>query len=115
MKLLTYYICTGIFILFDILTGLTKAWYHKKFDSTIMRQGMFNKLSEVLAVAFSAFLQYGGDKINLGFELPVVPIVSVYICVMEFISIIENLCDINPGLKNIFGKYLQKAKEKEEK
>lgn len=111
---MVYYICAGVFILFDIITGLTKAWYHKKFDSSIMRQGMFNKLSEVLAVAFSAFLQYGGDKINLGFELPVVPVVTVYICLMEFISIIENLCDINPHLKKLFGKYLEKAKEKEE-
>lgn len=110
-----YYICAGIFILFDILTGLMKAWYHKKFDSAVMRQGMFNKLSEVIAVAFSAFLQYGGNKIDLGFDLPVVPVVSVYICLMEFISVIENLCEVNPHLKKLFGKYLEKAKGKEEK
>ena len=111
---MTAYICTGIFILFDVITGLFKAWYHKKFDSSLMRQGMFNKLSEIIAVAFSAFLQYGGDKIDLGIELPLVKVVSAYICLMEFISIIENLCEVNPHLKKLFGKYLQKAKEEEE-
>lgn len=112
---LTAYIITGVFILFDIITGLIKAWHNKKFDSSVMRQGMFNKLSEVLAVAFSAFLQYGSDKIHLGIDVPVVSVVTAYICVMEFISITENLCDINPHMKKLFGKYLQKAKEKEDK
>ena len=111
---MTAYICTGTFILFDIVTGLLKAWHDKKFDSTIMRQGLFNKLTEILALAFSAFLQYGGDKINIGIELPVVSVVSTYICLMEFIRIIENLCAVNPHLRKMFGKYLQKAKEKEE-
>lgn len=109
------YLCTGVFILFDILTGLLKAWNKKNIDSTILRQGLFNKLSEIVAVAFSAFLELGTDKIQLGIEIPIVNVVTGYICLMEFISIIENLCEVNPHMEKLFGKYLKKAKEKEEK
>lgn len=108
------YICTGSFILFDIITGLLKAWHNKNIDSTILRQGLFNKLAEIVAVAFAAFIQYGGQYIHMGIDLPVVAVVSSYICLMEFISVIENLCEVNPHLAKVFEKYLKKAKEKEE-
>ena len=108
------YICTGSFILFDILTGLLKAWHNRNIDSSILRQGLFNKLSEIIAVAFAAFLQYGGKYVHIGIELPIVIIVSSYICLMEFISVIENICEVNPRLSKIFEKYLKKAKEKED-
>lgn len=111
---MSVYLCTGLFILFDIITGLIKAWYSRNLDSTVLRQGLFNKLTEILCVAFSSFLEYGSDKINLGFELPVVEVVCGYICLTEFISIVENLCEINPRLRKLLGKYLQKAKDKEE-
>lgn len=111
---MTIYVCTAVFIFFDIITGLIKGWYGRKLDSTVLRQGLFNKLTEVLCVAFSSFIEYGGDKINLGFELPVVEVVCGYICLTEFISIVENLCEINPSLNKLFGKYLQKAKDKED-
>lgn len=111
---MTAYVCTGIFILFDIITGLLKAWHNKQIDSTVLRQGLFNKLSEIIAVAFSAFLEYGSAQIHIGIELPVVAVVASYICLMEFISVIENLCEINPRLSKFFSRYLQKAKEKED-
>lgn len=111
---MTAYICTGSFILFDVISGLLKAWRNRKFDSKVMRQGLFNKMAEIIALAFAAFLQYGGKYINIGIDLPVVVIVSSYICLMEFISVIENLCEVNPRLAKVFDKYLKKAKEKEE-
>lgn len=110
---MTVYICTGIFILFDILTGLMKAWYKKNLDSTKLRQGMFNKLSEVAAVLFLSFVEYGAEYINLPVKLPTVIIGCTYICITEAISIIENICTINPKLLKVFQKYLNKLKESE--
>lgn len=109
------YLCTGCFILFDVVTGLIKAWHNKNIDSTILRQGLFNKLTEIVAVLFATFLEFGTDKIHLGIDLPVVTVVCSYICLMEFISVIENLCEVNPHLAKLFGKYLQKAKQEEDK
>lgn len=104
-----YLIVLG-FIAFDILTGFIKALAREGINSTRLRQGLFHKLSEILAVGGSAGLTYAVKYLDLGFDVPLVQAVSVYICVMEFISIIENLCEINPQLMKFFSPYLQKLK-----
>ena len=107
------FVCTGIFILFDILTGVLKALYKEGLNSTYLRQGLFHKLSEILAIALSALLEYGADYIDLGVELPFMNVVTVYICTMEFVSIVENLCEVNPTLAKLFRPYLEKLKKEE--
>lgn len=107
------FVCTGIFILFDILTGVLKALYKDGLNSTYLRQGLFHKLSEILAVVLSAFLEYGADYVDLGVDLPFVNVVTVYICTMELVSIIENLCEVNPTLAKLFKPYLEKLKKEE--
>lgn len=107
------YITVGVFILFDIATGLVKALYKEGLNSTYLRKGLYHKLSEVLAVAGSGLLEYGLGYVNLGVDLPVLGVVSVYICSMEFVSIIENLCVVNPGLAKLFKPYLAKFKDNE--
>lgn len=104
-----YFIVLG-FIAFDILTGFIKALAREGINSTRLRQGLFHKLSEILAVGGSAGLNYAVKYLNLGFDVPLVQAVSVYICVMEFVSIIENLCEMNPQLMKFFSPYLQKLK-----
>lgn len=108
------YIIIGSFILGDIITGLLQAGYKGEINSTILRQGLFHKLSEVLAVALSVLLQYTCDYIELGVELPLFNIVAAYICLMELVSILENLCEINPHLEKLFKPYLEKLRSKEE-
>ena len=101
------------FIVFDIITGFVKAFYHKDIDSTLLRKGLFHKLSEVLALVGSFLLGYVAEYIELGFELPLLNVVSIYICTMELISIIENLCEVNPQMFSLFSPYLKKLKPKE--
>ena len=108
------YIIVGCFILGDIITGLLFAAYKGNINSTKLRQGLFHKLAEIIAVVLSVFLEYACDYVHLGIELPVFNIVSVYICIMEFVSILENLCGINPQLSKLFKPYLEKLKEDEE-
>lgn len=105
MKIYVVVLC---FILFDILTGVLKALYKGKINSTTLRKGLFHKLSEMLAVAGSGLLEYASQVVELGVELPLVSGVSIYVCIMELISIIENLCIINPKLKKLFSSYLEK-------
>jgi len=90
------YILGVCFILFDILTGVVKALYQGKLNSTALRQGLFHKLSELLAIIGSGGLSYACEYINIGIDLPILNVVVTYICVMELISVIENLCEINP-------------------
>lgn len=104
-----YLIVLG-FILFDILTGFIKGLTKEGINSTALRQGLYHKLSEVLAVVGSGGLGYAIKYLDLGVDVPLLQAVSIYICVMELISIIENLCAINPQLTKFFKPYLEKLR-----
>ena len=109
------YITVLAFIGFDILTGLIKALAKEGLNSTILRKGMYHKLSEILTVFGAGLLQYGADYINLGIEIPALIGVSSYICIMELVSIIENLAILNPSLYKLFKPFLNKLKTEDEK
>lgn len=104
------YIVVGIMIIFDVATGLMKALYNRDVNSTILRQGLFHKLSEIITVAGCGLLDYGTHYIDFGFEIKILRPVAIYICVMELISIIENICEVNEPLKKFFKPYLEKLR-----
>lgn len=107
----TIYIVVGAFILFDIITGIIKALYQDGLDSTKLRKGLFHKLSEIVTVGGCGLLEYGTHYVDFGFDVPVLKPVATYICIMEFISIIENICEVNEPLKKLFMPYLSKLKQ----
>ena len=107
-----YFIVAG-FILADIITGILQALYKGDLNSTKLRQGLFHKLSEILAVAGSMGIEYACDYIELGVDVPVFKTVSIYICLMELVSVLENLCEINPALAKLFKPYLEKLQQEE--
>lgn len=98
------------FIVFDVVTGLIKAGYNGNYNSAIMRQGGFHKSMEVMAMAVAYFVEYAVAYINIGVDVPAVPAVTVYICIMELISILENICAVNPQMCALFKPYLDKLK-----
>ena len=98
------------FIVFDVVTGLIKAGYNGNYNSAIMRQGGFHKSMEVMAMAVAYFVEYALVYINIGVDVPAVPAVTVYICIMELISILENICAVNPQMCALFKPYLDKLK-----
>lgn len=106
-----YFIVAG-FILADVITGIFQALYNGDLNSTKLRQGLFHKLSEILAVAFSSGIEYACEYIELGIDVPVFKTVCIYICVMELVSVLENLCKINPALAKLFKPYFEKLHEK---
>lgn len=101
------------FICLDIISGLLKALYNKNLQSVYARQGLFHKIGEILALTVGYFLEYAESYLNIGFEIPIFKGIAIYITIMECISVIENLCEINPHLNKLFSKYLYKLKEKE--
>ena len=98
------------FIVFDVVTGLIKAGYNGNYNSAIMREGGFHKSVEVMAMAVAYFVEYAIVYINIGVDVPAVPAVTVYICIMELISILENICAVNPQMCALFKPYLDKLK-----
>lgn len=107
-------IVTLVFILFDILTGFLKAAANHDIDSTALRKGLLHKLSEVVAIVFAFLCEYAVQYIHLGVEIPLVIAVCGYIIIMEIISVLENIVEVNPELGKFFSKYLSKLKEVQE-
>lgn len=106
---MVYYVVGG-FILFDIVTGIISALYKGEMNSTKLREGLYHKCGEVITIIGSALLQYVMQYYDLGFDVPMLNSVAIYICTTELISVLENLCDINPSLFSLFKPFLDKLK-----
>lgn len=104
------YIIVAAFIAFDIITGVVKAAKKGALNSTALRRGMYSKLSEFIAVAGSGLMEYGFNYFNYT-AIPLMGGVTTYICIMELISILENLAEINPNLEKLFKPYLEKIQK----
>ena len=99
-----------IIICFDVLTGIVKALSTKSLCSAKMRAGLYRKSGEILSVFAGVLFDYGNEVFALGFNVSILYGICTYISIMELLSIIENLCEINPLLSNIFSPYLDKLK-----
>ena len=92
------YIITGAFILFDLITGIIKAFVQNDFKSYKMRQGLFHKCGSLLCVVFGIGVDIAQTYMDLGVSIPVSTAICAYITLMEVGSIIENICVINPEI-----------------
>lgn len=70
----------------DYATGLLNAWIKKKIKSSKMREGLAKKFGELCVLGIGSIFSYG-------FNIPIYILyfMSIYIIVMELISICENL------------------------
>lgn len=90
-----------VLMLMDIVCGITAAAKNKELCSSIMRDGLYNKFGELMLlllgiVAHEILLVQPFNSIGIPPEIAFT--VAFYIAGMEFISIIENICKINPSL-----------------
>lgn len=70
----------------DIVTGLIYAWSSSTFRSAKMRSGLSKKAGEAIILILGELATYG-----LGLPDEIMTAISVYIIVMELMSVIENL------------------------
>jgi len=70
----------------DIFTGLTNAWIKKEVDSSKLRKGLGKKIGEIAALFIGEIFIVGLNVSTL-----LVNGISIYLIVMELISICENL------------------------
>ena len=96
------------FILADILTGLIKAFSSEGYASSVMRQGLWHKLSEIVSVLFCILCDQTLPSLNILLPFHLVDAVTGYIILMESGSVIENIGITNPEI----GKYLTGIFEK---
>lgn len=93
-----------IFSGLDILTGYIQAVINKNVDSKVMREGLLHKCLLIVAIVIGYIVEYA-------FGLSAVSsVITIYICAMELMSILENLKKAGVDLK-----ILDFLKNKEEK
>ena len=73
-------------MLLDVLTGFTNAWVKHDIRSDKMRSGLAKKFGEIAAICIA-------ELFACAMELPtqIVTAISIYICIMELVSNVENL------------------------
>lgn len=94
-------IVCGILIIMDIVCGVVGAARNRELCSSIMRDGMYNKFGEVmlLLIAIIANEVLAMPPFDsMGISPDIAYIVAIYIAGMELLSILENICKINPEL-----------------
>ena len=88
-----------VLVLLDIVSGLGKAYVTGTLSSKAMRDGLMHKATYfgliVLFVAVEVFQQHFDVLTNV----PTTLAICVYVCVTEFVSVLENLTVINPELR----------------
>lgn len=94
-------IVCGILIIMDIVCGTIAAMRNRELCSSIAREGMYNKIGEamflligIIANEILAMPPFDG----LGISPDIAYLVAAYIAWMELVSILENICKINPDL-----------------
>lgn len=94
-------IVCGILIIMDIVCGVVAALRNRELCSSIAREGMYNKIGEVMLL----FIGIIANEIlgippfdTLGISPNIAYLVAAYIAWAELVSILENICKINPDL-----------------
>lgn len=99
-----YLICVLAAILADILTGLVKSLYEKDFKSSVMRQGLFHKVGELMVLGLLYGVEYAAPMLGITFELPTFRAGACYCILMEVGSILENIKPFTPVISSILRK-----------
>lgn len=81
-----FYLVPLIFMLCDVVSGLAKAYVQKSIISHKMRSGIIKKCGEMMIIVLTAVVVY-----SVQWPHQIIAIVSVYMILMEIISIMENL------------------------
>lgn len=101
------------FIVLDLATGVAKGAASHDLDSKKMRNGLFHKMGFIMAMALSYLCEYAMIYMELGFTVPIVNGVAIFICLTEIVSILENIKELNPKLDNYwFLKYFKSESSK---
>ena len=99
-----------IFISFDILFGLLQSLTNQTFQSSVMRQGLFHKLGEILCYLFGVVCDSTLPMINILVPFSLANAITIYIVIMEIGSILENLSKVSPVMAKYLGFVFEKLR-----
>lgn len=83
------------FIVLDFVSGMIKAFKNNDFDSSIMRDGLINKMGELLILILAELAEKALPYFDISIGKPIFTGICTYIILMEIGSMIENVGNIN--------------------
>ena len=87
-----------VFNVLDLITGIITAVKNKDIQSSKLRDGLFKKVGFILCYFVAWLIDTEGSLIGFHLGAPITPIIILYICTTELVSILENICKINPDI-----------------
>lgn len=91
----------------DVVSGYIAAIRTGTVNSTVMRDGMWTKIGEMLAIVVVKAIEicisvFGADFVGMEITVPLLPLFCGYLAIYEITSNIENIGKMNPTV----GKWL---------
>lgn len=87
-----------IFNAIDIVSGLIAGIKNKSIQSSKLRDGLFKKVGFIFCYGLAWLIDTQGYLVGFKIGVEILPIIILYVCTTEVVSIIENICKINPDL-----------------
>lgn len=87
-----------VFNVLDMSSGIISALKNKDIKSSKLRDGLFKKVGFILCYFMSWLIDEEGSLIGFNIGVQILPIIILYVCTTELVSIIENICKINPDI-----------------
>lgn len=89
------------FVATDYITGTVKAIMAGDLSSSKMRAGLGHKFAYLILILTTYMIDTVGAHVDLGLPVNVYLVTVGGICLIELTSIIENITEINPELKDV--------------
>lgn len=98
---MTQFAPVGVALVFnaiDIVSGIIAGIKNKNIQSSKLRDGLFKKVGFIFCYVLAWLVDTQGSLIGFHINVQILPIIILYVCTTELVSIIENICKINPDL-----------------
>lgn len=89
------------FVATDYITGVVKAIMAGNLSSKRMREGLGHKFAYLALILTSYMIDTFSTHVDLGLPVHVFLVTIGGICLIELTSILENITEINPELKDV--------------
>lgn len=98
MQIYTSIIIALIFNGLDLLTGIISAIRAHELKSSRLRDGLFKKVGFILCYFLAWLMDKYGSIVGFKLPLAILPVIILYVCTTELVSILENITKINPDI-----------------
>ena len=87
-----------VFNALDLITGIISAVKNKDIQSSKLRDGLFKKVGFILCYFVAWIVDNEGSLIGFQLGTQILPVIILYVCTTELVSILENICKINSDI-----------------